>query len=271
MAWVKARASWAATNVSDPHARARAKADAQAAIDAAGAAFAAGAVAEAEWQRRVADALAGSYLREDDPRWQSGFDGDAALWREARELVLDAVPHAGTLLDVGAATGHLMECLAAWAAERGLALDVYGLELSPALAAAARRRLPAWADRIFEGNVSDWRPPGPPWRFAYVRTGLEYVAPGRGPALVRRLLTEVVAPGGRLIVGPVYARDVPATVAAFRAAGAPTPGVVTRADRNGKPRAVVWAAPDGPRPDGPAVEPRRQHARSSGARGRAGS
>jgi hypothetical protein len=120
---------------------------------------------------------------------------------------------------------------------------VFGLELNRALSAAARRRLPAWADRIFEGNVSDWRPPDPPGRFAYVRTGLEYVAPWRSPALIRRLLTEVVAPGGRLIVGPVYERDVPETVAAFHAAGVPAPGVVTAADRNGKARGVVWATP----------------------------
>jgi len=105
----------------------------------------------------------------------------------------------------------------------------------------ARRRLPAWADRIFTGNISDWRPPK---RFTYVRTGLEYVAPGRGPALVARLLAGAVAPGGRLIVGPVYERDVPATVAAFTGAGVPEPGVVPAADRNGKVRAVVWAAPE---------------------------
>lgn len=225
----------------DPHARARAKADAQAAIEAAGAELAAGSVAEDEWQRRVAEALASSYLREADPRWQSGFDGDAALWREARELVLDAIPADGTLLDVGCASGHLMECLAVWGAERGVRVTPSGLELSPALADAARRRLPAWAGRIHTGNVSNWRPPE---RYTYVRTGLEYVAPGRGSALIRRLLVEVVAPGGRLIVGPVYEREIPRTVAAFRAAGVAAPAVVSRADRNGKVRAVIWANPE---------------------------
>ena len=227
--------------MADSHARERARADAQAAIDAADAALAAGAIAEREWQRRVSDALAGAYLREADPRWQAGFDGDPGLWREARELVLDAVPHDGTLLDVGCATGHLMECLALWGAERGLALTVAGLELSPGLADAAQRRLPEWADRIYTGNVSDWRPDA---RYTYVRTGLEYVAPGRGPVLIRRLLRELVAPGGRLIVGPVYEYDVPVTVAAFRDAGVAAPQVTTRADRNGKIRGVVWARTD---------------------------
>src|ERR671933_2213747 len=144
---------------SDDEARRRAKAEARAAIDAASLELGRGVIDEAAWQRRVTDALAASYLREEDPRWQSGFDGDPELWRQARELVLDAVSGDGTFLDVGCATGHLMECLAAWALERGRLLSVYGLELSHDLATAARRRLPAWGDRVFEGNAIDWTPP----------------------------------------------------------------------------------------------------------------
>lgn len=70
-----------------------------------------------------------------------------------------------------------MEGLDAWARERGLELTLYGLELNAALADAARRRLPAWAGRIYTGNVSDWLPTR---RFDYVRTGLEYVPAGAG-------------------------------------------------------------------------------------------
>ena len=62
---------------------------------------------------------------------------------------------------------------------------MYGLELSPELAVAARRRLPAWADCIFGGNVIDWSSPR---RLTYVRTGLEYVPPARRPFLITRLL-----------------------------------------------------------------------------------
>lgn len=219
--------------------RAAAKASAQAAMDAATADLARGAIGEAEWQRRTSAALASSYLRGGDPRWQSGFDGDPELWRQARELVLDAVPGDGSLLDVGCANGHLMECLDAWARERGLALTLYGLELDPDLADAARRRLPAWADRIYTGNVSDWVPPR---RFTYVRTGLEYVAPGSEAGLIARRLRDVVDPGGRLIVGPVYGTDVKGARRAFAGAGIPHPGVVSAADRNGKTRYVLWAA-----------------------------
>lgn len=224
----------------NPDERAAAKLRAQAAMDAASADLARGAIGEAEWQRRTSAALASSYLRDgDDLRWQSGFDGDPELWRQARSLVLDAVPAGGSLLDVGCANGYLMECLDGWARERGLALTLYGLELDPRLADAARRRLPAWADRIYTGNVSGWMPPR---RFTYVRTGLEYVAPGSEAALLARLLRDVVEPGGRVLVGPINQPDVPATLRAFADAGVPAPGVVSATDRNGKPRFVVWAS-----------------------------
>jgi SAM-dependent methyltransferase len=221
----------------DADARARARAAAHAAIDAAGRALARGAIDERTWSRRVTRALSAAYLIDDDPRWQSGFDGDAALWREAREGVLDAVDRDGTLLDVGCATGHLMECLAAWGRERGVRVEPYGLELDPALAREARRRLPAWADRIFVGHAMDWPPPR---RIAYVRTGVEYVPPGRGAALLARLHADVVAPGGRLIVGPVYGAAVDDSVAAFVAAGLGEPVARSRVDRNGKSRQILW-------------------------------
>lgn len=219
--------------------RSDAKTEAQAAIDAASHALAGGTIDDAEWQHRVTDALARAYLRDGDPRWQSGFDGDPALWREARELILQAVPRDGSLLDVGCANGHLMECLAAWASERGRELSLYGLELNPALANVARDRLPSLADRIFTGNVSDWVPPH---AFTYVRTGLEYVPAGREPQLVVRIFGQMIEDDGRVIVGPVSQDAVTATIDALRAAGATEIGVESASDRNGKTRHVIWGA-----------------------------
>jgi hypothetical protein len=69
--------------------------------------------------------------------------------------------------------------------------------LAPALVELARRRLPQWADRIFLGNALTW---APPQRFDFARTELVYVPAERRRQLVERLLAEVVAPGGRLIV-----------------------------------------------------------------------
>jgi SAM-dependent methyltransferase len=214
------------------------RSESQAEIDAASEAHARGALDDAAWCERVSGALAAGYLADgDDPRWQSGFDGDANAWRGARELVLDAVDRDGTFLDVGCANGHLMECLDVWGRERGWTLIMHGLELDPRLAALARRRLPAWADRIYIGNALDWEPP---LRFDYVRTGLEYVPVGRGAFLAVRLLRDVVAPGGRLIVGPVHAPDVPGVVATIASAGLPNPTVREATDRAGKTRGIVY-------------------------------
>jgi hypothetical protein len=220
--------------------RAALKASAQSAIDGASRDLARGEIDDADWQRRVSDALATAYLFEDDPRWQSGFDGDAQLWREAREIVLDAVPADGSFLDVGCANGHLMESLAQWSRERGLELSIHGLELNPELAATARRRLPEHADRIYTGNASDWAAPR---RFTYVRTGLEYAPPDRASSFIARLLNDVVEAGGRLIVGPVPETSLAETIAAFTGAGIPEPSVASTTDHNGKTRYVLWANP----------------------------
>ena len=75
-----------------------------------------------------------------------------------------------------------------------LAVEPYGLEISPELASLARRRLPHWAGRIWVGNAAEWEPPR---RFDVVRTGLDYVpAPGR-----RALLERLLSAAGRVVIG----------------------------------------------------------------------
>jgi SAM-dependent methyltransferase len=229
------------TGTSDPmsldtQARRAAKANAQADIDAATDALARGDLDARAWCERVSGALARSYLADDDPRWQSGYDGDAIAWREARELVLDGVDRDGAFLDIGCANGYLMECLAEWALERGRRLEMHGLELNPDLARTARLRLPAWASRIHVGNALDWKPPR---TYDFVRTGLEYVPDAQRSLLAARLLRDVVAPGGRLIVGPVHAHDLTATIATLESASEARPVAHARTDRNGKTRDIV--------------------------------
>jgi hypothetical protein len=82
-----------------------------------------------------------------------------------------------------------MESMAEWAG-----VEPYGVDISPELAALARRRLPRWADRIWVGNAAEWRPPR---RFDVVRTGLDYVPPPRRPAFAEHLLSYC----DRLVVG----------------------------------------------------------------------
>jgi len=219
-----------------PIERQRLKTEAQAAIDTASRDLERGTLDEVGWTTPVAAALASAYLQDDDPRWQSGFDGDAQLWRDARDLILFPVHRDGTFLDIGCANGYLMECLQSWATERGRRLSMFGLELSRALAAAARRRLPGLANQILEGNVIEW---SPPQAFTFVHVGLEYVPAPRRPWLVRRLLDHFLESDGRLIAGPVNEAELAATIEAFQRAGA-NPDTSERTDRNGKTRHVVW-------------------------------
>jgi hypothetical protein len=94
-----------------------------------------------------------AYLRGTTPRQASGFGGDAREWEQARRHITEGIAGDGTFLDVGCANGLLMESVAGWCAERGLAVEPYGVDISPALAELARRRLPQWADRIWVGNA----------------------------------------------------------------------------------------------------------------------
>jgi len=150
-----------------------------AAIDAA---LARGEIDEDAWHRAMADLVVPAYLAAETPWGQSGKSGDEALWEEGRRHIADGIVRDGTFLDVGCASGYLMECIVGWSSH---VVEPYGLEIAPELAALARRRLPQWADRIFVGNALTWDPPR---RFDFVRTGLEYVPPPRRRDLVAHLL-----------------------------------------------------------------------------------
>jgi len=222
----------------DPDARMRRRTFTQGLIEAATERFDRQAITCAEWQEQVSAALADAYLADDDPRWQSGFDGDERSWREARSLVLLAAPTSGTFLDVGCANGYLLQSLASWAPERGQDLDLYGLELNPDLAATAVSRLPDLAANIFTGNVSDW---APPQRFDCVRVGLEYVPHGEEVALLQRIARDLLTESGRLLAGPINDDAVSATLTAFHQAAMSGTKVVSQTDHRGKTRHVVWS------------------------------
>ncbi|HEU5015224.1 MAG TPA: class I SAM-dependent methyltransferase [Roseiflexaceae bacterium] len=156
-----------------------------------------------------------AYLDHDDPIRQSGFSGGAARWRAEREPLLDAVDNDGELLDIGCANGYLLECAVQWAAERGHRLIPYGLDQGERLIDLARQRMPHYADHFFIGNGWDWQPPR---RFRYVYTLYDCVPLDYLDAYARRLLADVVAPGGRLIIGAYGSRSrglPPFDIAAF--------------------------------------------------------
>ena len=154
-----------------------------------------------------------SYLQSDDPILQSGFGGGAARWRAEREPILDAVDEDGDFLDVGCANGYLLECLVAWARERGRKIAPYGVDIGPQLIELARRRLPEYASHFYVANAWEWEPPR---RFRYVYTLLDLVPEELARAYVQRLLERAVEPGGRLIAGDYgsHSRSMPGRLVA---------------------------------------------------------
>jgi hypothetical protein len=201
--------------------------------------FDAGRISEAAWHERVEESLIDAYLATDDPRAGSGKGGDEATWRWARELILDIFPPRAAFLDVGCANGYLMESVHRWAAEHGLAVEPYGLDISWRIAALARHRLPHWADRIFTGNAIDWMPPR---RFDIVQAGLDEVAPPRRRELVERLLERFLVPGGKLVFrADRVSRQGPDVAEQLRALGFVPDGVIDRTDRRtGDVRRTAW-------------------------------
>jgi hypothetical protein len=140
-----------------------------------------------------------AYLRGRNPREGSGFGGDPQRWRAHREMIVDGIHRDGCFLDLGCANGLLMESVRGWAAERGYAIEPYGVDLAPGLVAVARARLPRWADRIEVGNAIDWRP-ADGRRFTFVHALLDLVPDRRRADLLRHALRHLVAPDGRLLV-----------------------------------------------------------------------
>ncbi len=149
-------------------------------------------------------ALESSYLAEEDPIRQSGFGGDPIRWRSEREPILEAIDRSGHLLDVGCANGHLLECLVAWARERGLDITPHGLDCGAGLIQLARRRLPGFASNFHVGNAWDWMPPR---RYDFVYSLHDCVPREYLREYLHRLMDRTLAPGGRLILGAYGSRS----------------------------------------------------------------
>jgi 2-polyprenyl-3-methyl-5-hydroxy-6-metoxy-1,4-benzoquinol methylase len=190
-----------------------------------------------------------SYVRGRTAQEGSGFGGDEQAWRQARHHITEAIATSGTFLDVGCANGLLMESVAGWCAERGLAVEPHGVDLAPGLVDLARRRLPRWADRIWLGNAIDWTPPQGQ-RFDYVHVLLDCVPPQRHTDLIRHHLAGTVRPGtGRLLVsnyGAAPSLGNPSAAGRLQALGFACDGQTTGGERPGRsPDPTAWI--DAPR------------------------
>jgi hypothetical protein len=160
-------------------------------------ALADGRLDESGWHDAMAGLVGPAYLSAATPFGQAGHSGDAQSWEESRWFVAHAIDRSGSFLDVGCASGAMMESALRWGAEKGLRVEPYGLEIVPELAALARRRLPEWSDRIHVGNIRSWRPAA---RFDYVLLRPEYAPPGKLCEMLAHVSDHVCSARGRVIV-----------------------------------------------------------------------
>jgi SAM-dependent methyltransferase len=150
-----------------------------------------GEISEEQWFDAMAEMVTEPYLAADTPWAGSGKSGTSADWEYSRSHIAHAIDRAGSFLDVGCANGYMLECLPRWTSHD---LELNGLDISPALIARARQRLPSIADHLAVGNALRWQSGR---RFDYVRTNLDYVPANRK----RRLFENLLAQADRLIVG----------------------------------------------------------------------
>jgi SAM-dependent methyltransferase len=161
-------------------------------------ALAAGQLDEEGWHTAMAALIKPAYLAADNPYAQAGHGGNATTWEAARGFIADALHRSGAFLDVGCASGILMESVQRWGAARNLQIEPYGLDIVPELAQLAQQRLPHWVDRIYVGNIRTWQPARERFDFVLIRP--EYAPANRRGDLVAHVLQHVLKPGGRLIV-----------------------------------------------------------------------
>lgn len=113
----------------------------------------------------------------------------------------------GDYLDLGCANGLLLASLVRWCAERGFAITPHGVDLIPELIDLAKQRLPTYAANFHVANAFYWQPPR---RYRFAQLLLDAVPPADQHTYVARVLNEVVATPGRLIVS-VYGPGTSAT------------------------------------------------------------
>jgi hypothetical protein len=157
-----------------------------------------------EWFESMRRDFRRRYLASDDPWRQSGWGSTPERWRLAREVILSAVERSGTFVDIGCANGLLLECLIAWATERGVVIEPHGIDLVPELVELARKRLPAYASNFATANAFTWMPLR---RYDFAHLLLESAPPSRHREFLFRILDSAIARGGRLIVSNYGSRS----------------------------------------------------------------
>ncbi len=150
-----------------------------------------------KWLDNLKKELEESYLKYTEPWQQAGFMEDEKAWIECRKPIARCVEKSGTFLDIGCSNGYLLECLVKWAAESGITLVPYGIDLSAKLIAAAKTRLSAFSNNLVVGSATKWVSP---IKYDYVRTELSYVLDESQEQYLQKVFSAFTAPEGKVII-----------------------------------------------------------------------
>lgn len=135
---------------------------------------------------------------------QAGWPGTLDEWRKARKVILDGINRGGDILDIGCRNGLLLAQLVDWAADRGHVLTPHGIDNDADLIDLARERFPVHRENFHHAATAEQLPAGV---YDIVHVPLDHVPEARQQPFLQRLLTEAVAPGGRLIVSSYASYD----------------------------------------------------------------
>src|SRR5688572_2060464 len=84
-------------------------------VDAIDQALAEGRIDEDAWHVAMAELIKSAYLHGGlSPYEQAGHAGDAESWEASRSIIRGALDRDGSFLDVGCASGVMMESVARW-------------------------------------------------------------------------------------------------------------------------------------------------------------
>lgn len=149
-------------------------------------------------------AMERAYLMQESPLRQCGFSGSQRRWETQRRPIVQAIEGDGDLLNLGCANGYLLESLVKWTEEKEIFLTPHGLDAGKLLIEQAQKRMSLFSRNFYIGNAWDWVPPR---QYLYVYTSVDLVPPEFVPAYLKRIGRDIVADGGRLIVGSYGSRS----------------------------------------------------------------
>ncbi|PSO43281.1 hypothetical protein BRC19_01300 [Candidatus Saccharibacteria bacterium QS_5_54_17] len=138
----------------------------------------------------------------------SSFSGTFEAWEQRKAFIANAIDKSGTFLDIGSGNGFLLRCLQEWA---DYDITPYGIDINEEYIRKAKELFPNQADNFAAVNIREISRIGEylpdVYDFVYFSADWSQTEPNETDARLIKSLEQLVASGGRLIIG-FYGDDV---------------------------------------------------------------